>query len=345
MRKSKILARSFLLARDFLASYALKNAATIQAFAALRKVGIVVLNFSLDPVRYISNRNPLIVKLNFAKIDHPLVSIVLPTYNHGQFIGEAINGILAQDYRNYELIIINDGSTDNTSKVLSTFKANKRIKIIEQENCGLPKALNIGFSIAEGDFFTWTSADNLLSQSAIGTLVFAANRDTDVGLFYSDFQAIDEAGLPLTDKNLWRIYDRDKIDKSVIRLKSSEKLYRQIPVNFVGPYFLFRASLAKQLQAYSNMPGIEDWDYWLRMQFLTKFEHVKTSGLNYKYRVHLNSLSGSLDILGNILRTIEAVSKIVNLRMSTSSLEVKLDPIITEEVYSKLYLEPRREKK
>jgi glycosyltransferase involved in cell wall biosynthesis len=267
----------------------------------------------------------------------------LPTYNHGDYIEGAIESILDQDFLNFELILINDGSTDATSEIIQVYRTDSRIRIIEQNNQGLPNALNTGFSLAKGDFYTWTSADNLLSKNAISDLVQAANQETHSGLFYSDFQVIGENGFPLKRDNLWRIYDRDKKNKSIVRVKKTGKFFREVPSNFIGPYFLYRASLGKMLKNYSHTPGIEDWDFWLRMQFLTSFEYVPTSGLNYQYRVHQNSMSSNLEIEQNFVTTLELSLRITKKRLSAKDLSAKIDPLISETLYGRFYKDRLKE--
>lgn len=340
--KSRFLARPLVNVRNYLTLQFPLNNATIFLYKIFRILALAVLNVTFNPKIFFFTGNLQISRTSFKYVENPLVSIILPTYNHGEFIKSAIQSILDQDFYNFELILINDGSTDGTSEIIREYCSDSRIKIIEQKNQGLPKTLNIGFSVAKGDFLTWTSADNLFSKNAISDLLRAANRETNSGVFYSDFQAINQDGFPLEDNNPWRIYDRDKANKSVVRVKRRGNFFREVPANFVGPYFLYRASLGERLKGYSNTPGIEDWDFWLRMQFLTNFEFVHTTGLNYKYRVHSNSMSENLDVESNFLRTLELVLGITKKRLATNDLSAKIDPIIAEGLYAQFYPERMR---
>ena len=334
---SNPLVRFLLSVRNCLTRYSPLNELTILLYRIFRIMAIAILNFTFNPGTYFSTRVIKNVQPKFRCVENPLVSVILPTYNHGDYIKGAIDSILDQDFHNLELILVNDGSTDATSEIINEYRTDSRIKIIEQDNRGLPKSLNRGFNLAKGDFYTWTSADNLLSKNAISDLVKAANRETHSGLFYSDFQVIGENGLPLKRDNLWRIYDRDKKNRSIVRVKKTGKFFREVPSNFVGPYFLYGASLGKTLKNYSHTPGIEDWDFWLRMQFLTRFEYVPTSGLNYQYRVHQNSMSSNLDVEQNFMTTLELSLKITKKRLSTKDLSAKIDPLISETLYARFY--------
>ena len=98
-----------------------------------------------------------------------LVSIVLPTFNGEEFLAQSIESVLKQSYKNLELIIVNDCSTDSTPRIIEEFaKKDSRIKIIHNAiNQKLPRSLNIGFNAASGEYWTWTSDDNYYLENAI----------------------------------------------------------------------------------------------------------------------------------------------------------------------------------
>jgi hypothetical protein len=87
------------------------------------------------------------------------VSVVLPTYNHLQLLPTAVESVLAQTYQDFELIIVNDGSTDGTREYLNSLK-DPRVRVIHQDNKHLPEALNTGFRATRGELLTWISSDN-----------------------------------------------------------------------------------------------------------------------------------------------------------------------------------------
>lgn len=113
-----------------------------------------------------------------------LVSIVLPVYNGESFLLSTFQSITDQLYKNIEIIVVNDGSTDDTSKILLALKQdnlNYNIKIIEQKNSGLPAARNTGIREAQGEFIFFIDADDYLPSGAIEELVYISRRDsTDV---------------------------------------------------------------------------------------------------------------------------------------------------------------------
>ncbi len=93
-------------------------------------------------------------------INNPKVTVLMPAYNAGKYIGEAIRSVLEQSFKDFELLIVNDGSTDNTEKIVRAFK-DPRIVLINQDNKGVASALNAGLSIARADYIARFDADDV----------------------------------------------------------------------------------------------------------------------------------------------------------------------------------------
>lgn len=102
-----------------------------------------------------------------------LVSIVLPTYNGEKFIRESIESVINQTYKNWELIIVNDCSTDGTLQIIEEYaQKDNRIKYITNEvNSRTAQSLNNGFKLAKGEYYTWTSDDNMYKPNAVEKMV------------------------------------------------------------------------------------------------------------------------------------------------------------------------------
>jgi glycosyltransferase involved in cell wall biosynthesis len=102
----------------------------------------------------------------------PLVSIIVPVYNAELYIPQCIESILAQTYKNIEIILINDGSTDQSKKILESFGANdQRVKVVNKVNAGVSKARNTGIVMAEGEYITFVDADDTLDVNAVTTMI------------------------------------------------------------------------------------------------------------------------------------------------------------------------------
>lgn len=202
-----------------------------------------------------------------------LVSIVLPVYNGEKYLESALDSILAQSYKNWELIIVNDCSTDGSAEIMEQYvKKDERIRVIQNnENLKLPRSLNVGFSQAKGVYYTWTSDDNLLKPEMLAVLVDAMKKDSSLGLVYSNYTGIDENGMEM----------------GLYEMKEPEGLFSG---NSVGASFLYRARTAKQIGEYdASLFLAEDYDYWMRIFIEAPVKKIPMD--LYYYRRHGGSLT------------------------------------------------------
>lgn len=203
------------------------------------------------------------------------VSVVLPTYNHIQYLPQALNSLLAQTFGDFELIIVNDGSTDQTAAFLAQINYPK-IKVITQENKGLPAALNRGFEDAKGAYWTWTSADNIVAPTWLEELVKALDESPeDVGYALGPYAIINE-------------------NNQILGIQKGQCFETQHWLRTAGnASFLYRADVAKKAGVYdASLTGAEDLDMWLRMSMLTGGVYVES--VLYYYRVHGNSMTAKI---------------------------------------------------
>jgi GT2 family glycosyltransferase len=205
----------------------------------------------------------------------PRVSVVLPVYNHGRFLPGAIESLCAQTFADFELIIVNDGSTDDTRAVLDAV-TDPRISVIHQENRRLPTALNVGFARARGELFTWVSADNYCAPLFLEGLVGALDRYPEAAFAYSAFAWIDAAD---------RIAGIHR-DQAV----SYRALLKQNPGLAA---FLYRRSVCAAVGEYDPaLEGAEDWDMWLRIA--ERAPAVYVPEILYYYRLHGDSMTAAV---------------------------------------------------
>ena len=129
-----------------------------------------------------------------------LVTIVLPVYNQKDLLKEAVDSILAQEYAFFELIILNDGSTDNVKEVVERY-SDERIQYYNLSHRGLPEALNYGLRLSTGEFITWFSADNLMHPTMLSELVVALRKDSFHSAAISGYYHIDSNG-KVTGQNI-----------------------------------------------------------------------------------------------------------------------------------------------
>lgn len=201
------------------------------------------------------------------------VSVVLPVYNGQQYVSNAIESVLRQTYSNFELIVVNDCSTDKTDEILSNYvEQDSRIRIINNPvNLSLPNTLNVGFEHAEGDYYTWTSDDNMYKENALETMVSVLNSHADIDMVYTDYTNIDAEGKEISVENLME----------------PEKFFLKNPV---GACFLYTKNVADKVGKYdANLFLAEDYDYWIRVFRKGNIMHLPEN--LYYYRRHAESLS------------------------------------------------------
>ncbi len=218
-----------------------------------------------------------------------LVTIVLSTYNGERYIRESIDSCLSQTYGNFELIVVNDGSTDRTSEILAGY-SDPRIRVIQHEtNKKLPAALNTGFRASRGEYLTLTSDDNRYAPNALSVLVEALQSRPQVGLVYSGYRLIDEHGNFIRN----------------VLAEPPELLNRKC---VVGASFLFRRQVYQVIGDFNEeLFGIEDYEYWLRIAQRFRIEAI--DDILYDYRVHPASLT-SRDTLAQRAQALDRVQTI-----------------------------------
>lgn len=201
------------------------------------------------------------------------VSIVLPVYNGEHRVSKAIDSILAQTYKNLELIIVNDCSTDKTSEILKEYeRKDPRIKVLNNEiNLNLPKSLNRGFSKVTGDYLTWTSDDNAFNVDAISKMVKYLDEHKDTDMVYCDFDIVE---LDSTYRSTTKTLEPDEIRYE----------------NAVGACFLYTRELAEKAGEYdSELFLAEDYEYWIKAYLNGNLHHIPE--VLYEYGWHDESLT------------------------------------------------------
>jgi|APLak6261659701_1056019.scaffolds.fasta_scaffold00493_2 glycosyltransferase involved in cell wall biosynthesis len=192
--------------------------------------------------------------------DKSLVSIVLPTYKRAHVLPCAIRSVLNQTYTNLELIIVDDNSPDDTSSVVESFN-DSRIRYVRNDpNLKLPRALNRGFSLACGEYLTWTSDDNIYAANAIEKMVDAMKTE-NCDFVYADyyhFADLDTNSQPIAPLH--------------IRLPSQVQLERG---NHIGACFLYTRKLYEKIGDYDpELFLVEDYDYAMRIAKRFKMAHI-----------------------------------------------------------------------
>lgn len=123
-----------------------------------------------------------------------LVSVILPTYNRAKYIVDAIESVLNQTYPDIELIIVDDGSTDDTRQVVAPFLADRRVRYVEQKNAGAASARNRGIRMSAGRFVAFIDSDDIWEKNKLEIQLSVLKQQPEVALVCSDFSAKDDEG-------------------------------------------------------------------------------------------------------------------------------------------------------
>jgi glycosyltransferase involved in cell wall biosynthesis len=208
---------------------------------------------------------------------NPEISIVLPTYNGSRYIARSIESCLQQTFPNFELIIVNDCSTDNTQQIIQEFaKKDSRITVIHNMlNKKLPLSLNTGFESARGRYFTWTSDDNFYAANALETMISVLKNSNDVDLVYTDYTLIDE------NDAITGIREFGNINESFNKWLGC------------GACFLYKKKVHQTNNGYKPEAFlIEDYDFFVRAYTHYNFHYLPRTDL-YFYREHSSSLTAT----------------------------------------------------
>lgn len=232
--------------------------------------------------------------IDHKKIKHSyekdLVSIVLPIYNGEKLVGQTLDSILRQTYSNFELIIVNDGSTDNTLNILKKYaKKDKRIRIIDQENQKLPQSIANGMKYANGEYCMWVGGDDILHDDCVEKLVLDLKAQPNVDLVFPNVRLIDENGNIIT-KNRW--YATNEEHPEYVMLPKNMLEFSVLKNNYIAPIAMFRSIVTKTLSPWSkNRFTTEDYDYWIRVNDNFVIAHTLFDEPIFDYRRHSGSLT------------------------------------------------------
>lgn len=200
------------------------------------------------------------------------VSVVMPVYNGEKYLKQSIESVIQQSYKDWELIIVNDCSTDRSRDIMQSYvEVDSRIRIVDNSNnLKLPMSLNAGFREARGEYLTWTSDDNLYKVNALEELVGYLENNPEIGLVYSDMDYVDA---------LLNFIKEQRLEPEML-------LYSDC----IGASFMYRREVLDKVGEYDpDMFLVEDYEYWIRISEQFKIGHLNKN--LYTYRMHGSSLT------------------------------------------------------
>lgn len=217
----------------------------------------------------------------------PLVSVIIPTYNCGEFIAEAVQSVIDQDYQAKEIIVVNDGSTDDTSAVLKRF--GNAIHVIDQRNCGPPAARNAGVRKAHGAYVAFLDADDVWLPHKLTRQVRYLEAHTEAGGVYT----------------AWQVWERSddggfvrppcighELDEGIVDRENSGWLYNRLLLEslLLTTTVMLRASLVRKIGEFDvTLFNGDDYDYWIRASRFAEIHKLKS--VSALYRVRSSSVS------------------------------------------------------
>jgi len=210
-------------------------------------------------------------------MEKPVVSVVMSTYNREKYICDAIKSVLDQTYKDFELVIIDDGSTDETLKKINFFK-DDRIKYYYQDNAGQNSARNAGINLSHGKYIAMIDSDDIWHKDKLKKQVEILDKNHDIGLVYCGTVFIDENNGSVYKKPLVG-YKGDILDK----LLMTNFLYN-------GSCPLFRKNCTEKVGLFdTSFKRMTDWEFYLRFSIYYKFWGIEEYLLYY--RIHNSTMS------------------------------------------------------
>lgn len=195
-----------------------------------------------------------------------MISIIIRTYNNEQFIAKAVESALKQEFTDYEVIVVNDGSTDRTAQILATF-TDKRLQIITQENRGMIEAGYKGLESAKGEFLLFLDGDDEAEPLLLKELHGAIEKNKKAAFAYSDYYEADET-------------------KKTQRIVSCQNIF-----NTLACGILFRTAIVKAVGFWERGLIFPEYDLLIRIR-----EHhvgVHVAKPLYMYRRHPHSFTAN----------------------------------------------------
>ena len=225
---------------------------------------------------------------------NPLISVIIPTYNHGQFIQEAIESVFAQTYKTLEVIVVDDGSTDNTREILKKYECG--ITYIFQNNEGVSSARNHGLSIAKGELIAFLDSDDVWLPEKLESQFKIMQSEHSIGLVGCGAYIMDYLG------NV----EQERLAKN---FKSYEEFLQQLSIRNI---FRNPSCALVKMECFSRVGFFneklqfgEDWDMWLRIAKLYKVGFVERPLMKFRGHGFSKSYKKVKIIRSNITKIIE----------------------------------------
>lgn len=208
----------------------------------------------------------------------PKISIIVTAHNYGRYLKQAIDSVLGQTFPDFELIVVNDGSTDHTPEVLAAYEHEPRLKVLTLGGVGLARAANAGIRQSVGEYVIRLDADDYFDENILLVLNSVLDRHQEYGMVFPDYYRVNKYGAIIDQVRQPKVNDEVKLlDRSAL---AAGALYRRSCYDAVGGY---NEELRYQ----------EDYDFWIR--FIDRFHVYNVQLPLMYYRQHAVSMSTNRD--------------------------------------------------
>jgi len=209
---------------------------------------------------------------------NPLVSVVVPCYNQGQYLSEALESVLSQTYKNWECIIVNDGSLDNTDEVAKIYcDKDNRFKYIQKENGGLSSARNAGLKVIKGDYVQFLDSDDRIDPAKFEKQIDSFSKNINLSLSISGYYSFD---------NSQKIYPTSQDWNNTLSSDFRyDILYRwdrhfSIPIHCA----LFKRKIVEEIQFDKQLLAKEDWLFWIKIsEIISSVDYIDETLAHYRF--------------------------------------------------------------
>ncbi len=212
----------------------------------------------------------------------PWVSVVTPAYNQGMFLRDTIESVLSQDYPNIELLVLNDGSTDETENILKEYTG--RIRWETQKNIGQTATINKGWRMTKGEIITWLNSDDTFLPGGVRKGVDYLLAHPDTSIVFADSLFTEADGTPLGESRPLPPFE-----------------YKKFVTNCINPVaqpssFIRRSVVEKAGELDTSFYYFMDWDFWLRAGLYVKIDYIKDLWSTYRLHPESKTVSQSLKV-------------------------------------------------
>ena len=216
----------------------------------------------------------------------PLVSVIIPSYNHAAYIRESVGSVLAQTLTDLELIVVDDGSQDQSVQILRSF-SDVRMRVFVQENRGAHAAINRGLAESSGEYLAILNSDDVYLPNRLEILVSMMKSNPSIGLISSYLEVIDQSGKPLGVKKGYRTLEPWVLAHPERSFRASNDLRAALLTeNYLATTsnYLFPRSIYERVGSFSPLRYAHDWDFALRVVQIADLAVVPEPLV--RYRVH-----------------------------------------------------------